>query len=65
MERCVFEKNHWICEALSVKKCDGCAFRKTPEELAEGREKAMKRLLSIEGGKALYRKYHKPERAGK
>lgn len=35
------------CTALSDRHCKGCAFRKTEEELIEGRRKATQRLSRL------------------
>lgn len=39
MCNCVFDKGD-KCAALVVRDCEKCSFRKTEEELAEGRRKA-------------------------
>lgn len=44
---CVFKFNDNKCSILKDKKCMRCHFFKTAEELAEGREKARKRLESL------------------
>jgi hypothetical protein len=36
------------CKALTVKKCKGCSFFKTREEVREGRIKAIQRILSLD-----------------
>jgi hypothetical protein len=38
------------CTALNVKKCEGssCSFYKTEEQYKEGREKAIKRINSLD-----------------
>lgn len=46
MKICAFE-NGTECDALREKKCVGCPFRKTHEEVEAGREKARKRLLNL------------------
>jgi hypothetical protein len=48
------------CSALREKKCNGCAFRKTKEELVKGREKAIDRISSLPQSKQIYirRKYY-------
>lgn len=43
---CAFDKNRFCC-ALKEKKCEGCKFRKTPEELEAGRKKAEARLKTL------------------
>lgn len=37
------------CHILTVKKCqgEGCNFKKTPQEYADGEKKAMKRINSL------------------
>lgn len=60
MQKCAFEcRNH--CTALDEKRCIGCTFRKTQEELVEGRTKAFERINSLPTPKRLYilRTYHK------
>lgn len=61
--KCAFDRGTF-CTALSEKDCRGCAFRKTTEELYEGRERAYDRICSLpdelqdhirEKYKALYR----------
>jgi hypothetical protein len=46
MDDCVFnhERN---CTALTRKKCKDCRFRKTREELLQGRAKASKRISTL------------------
>ena len=39
MCKCAFDKGD-KCNALIVRDCEKCSFRKTQEELAEGRAKA-------------------------
>ena len=46
MEKCVFDMGD-KCKALNEKKCVGCRFRKTEEELNASREKAKERLESF------------------
>lgn len=43
---CAFDKNRFCC-ALKEKMCEGCNFRKTPEELEAGRKKAEARLKTL------------------
>ena len=43
---CVFDKGK-TCAALKHHKCENCSFRKTPKELANGRERAWDRLTSL------------------
>jgi hypothetical protein len=35
------------CEVLTEKNCEGCHFRKTREELQQGRAKATERIRSL------------------
>lgn len=35
------------CGVLTEKNCEGCHFRKTREELLQGREKAAERIRSL------------------
>ena len=44
--RCAFDKGTF-CAVLTEKKCHGCSFRKTHEELDAGREKADDRIASL------------------
>ena len=48
------------CSALTEKKCGGCNFRKSADELAAGRKKAAKRLgtLPDEQQRRLRDSYH-------
>ena len=48
MEKCAFDLEKRKCAALTEKKCEGCKFFKTKEELEAGREKAMNRLMSMD-----------------
>ena len=48
MDKCAFEASKIKCSALKTKKCIGCAFRKSKEELKEGREKATDRLMTLD-----------------
>ena len=59
MEKCAFD-NEDKCKALTEKKCLGCKFRKTEEELQSGREKARGRLESLPMEEMLHikNKYH-------
>lgn len=58
MEKCAFESNNDKCTALVEKKCDGCKFRKTEEQVKHDRQKSLERLDSIKGGLWLYKKYY-------
>lgn len=51
--RCAFDRGT-LCTALSEKKCHKCSFRKTTEELDEGREKAEDRIASLPEDKQEY-----------
>ncbi len=46
MNKCAFDNEH-NCTALNKMKCRGCSFRKTKEELAEGRQKAEKHIRTL------------------
>lgn len=59
MCKCAFERG-FDCGALNSKQCVGCHFRKTEEELREGRMESANRILNLpekQRGKIL-RKYH-------
>ena len=43
---CVFDFGY-KCVALTCKKCEGCCFRKTQEQLEAGRKRAKKRINSL------------------
>lgn len=43
MNECAFDRGN-ECVALERKKCEGCRFRKTKEELMAGRQKFFARL---------------------
>lgn len=43
---CAFDKNTF-CAALTEKRCNGCSFRKTREELDAGRERADDRIATL------------------
>lgn len=45
---CYFEKSKYYCAALTVKKCDGCTFRKTEKEYNSAAESA-KEILKAKG----------------
>jgi hypothetical protein len=44
--KCAFDRIYQ-CAALTHKECVGCRFRKTQEELDEGRERAEDRIMSL------------------
>ena len=46
MNECVFSKGR-TCSALTVKSCKNCRFRKTKEQLEEGRKRAKARIASL------------------
>lgn len=46
MKDCAFNNGN-KCIALNEKQCVGCPFRKTQEELDEGRQKALKRISKL------------------
>lgn len=53
MNKCYFDKPNNYCSALTVKKCDGCKFRKTEKEYNAAVEHAKeilkaKRLIVVE-----------------
>ena len=64
MSKCVFAEGK-SCKALSEKYCTGCPFRKTKEELEDGRDRAAELFyrLSPEKRKAIRKKYY-AERSG-
>lgn len=35
-DRCIFDYGDMICEALTIKMCKGCKFKKTAAEFAAG-----------------------------
>ena len=47
MTKCAFDIGP-ECAALAKKECVGCKFRKTKQELDEGREKADARIRALE-----------------
>ena len=59
MKICVFDKGE-ECDALREKKCAGCSFCKTAEELKEGRIKACERIekLPLSERVVIHRKYY-------
>lgn len=59
MNKCAFDLEK-KCAALTDKECKGCRFRKSKEELEEGREKARRRLdsLPIVQREYIKHKYH-------
>ena len=52
-EKCVFDEGEWKCSALTKKRCVGCSFYKTEEQLSAGREKAEERLKELSGEQRL------------
>lgn len=63
MKDCVFDKDY-KCIALTHKVCESCPFRKTEEELEEGRKKARARAKNLpeKQRKHIIKKYYKPWR---
>ena len=47
MDGCVFDMGE-KCFALTEKKCKGCKFCKTKEELKNGRDQATARLMTFD-----------------
>ena len=64
MSKCVFAEGK-SCKALSEKYCNGCAFKKTKEELEAGRDHAAELFYKLppEKRKAIRKKYYS-ERSG-
>jgi hypothetical protein len=46
MDKCAFEVG-CACAALTKKKCDKCYFRRSEEDLREGRRKASERIKTL------------------
>ena len=63
MDKCAFDMGE-TCSALAARVCENCSFRKTEQELIEGREKAKKLLdrLPPDKRKAIELKYRGQER---
>ena len=59
MKDCAFDKSGY-CTILRKKGCEGCSFKKTKEELIEGRQRAMERINALPNPKKYYivHKYH-------
>jgi uncharacterized protein (UPF0179 family) len=59
MGKCAFDLDK-KCAALTKKDCKGCRFRKTKEELEEGRSKARERIIGMAPHvkNCLVNKYH-------
>ena len=59
MNKCAFDRGD-NCVALSAKQCVACPFRKTEEELNDGRQKATDRLISLPKSTQIHiaRKYY-------
>lgn len=59
MKECTFNDGT-ECKVLTEKRCEGCRFRKTTEELIEGRKKAEKRVRNLPKSELIhiYRKYY-------
>ena len=64
MEVCAFDKGR-SCAALNERECENCTFRKTQEELTEGREKALARIKSLPRAERKYimKKYYRRNNA--
>ena len=62
MDKCAFDRDD-MCTALDEKSCLGCRFRKTEQELYEGRVKAADRLDSLSKRQKIHiaRKYYNTE----
>ena len=60
MIKCAFDREE-KCTALTVKECEKCTFRKSKDELDEGRERAKDLLerLPREQREAIYDKYYR------
>lgn len=46
-ETCAFDAGDGSCTALTIKKCEGCRFRKSEEQLIRGRERAAARIKTF------------------
>ena len=46
MNKCAFDRDG-VCSALSKKQCVGCHFRKSEQELNNGRAKAARRVSKL------------------
>lgn len=57
MNKCAFDKGY-KCSALTTKECAWCKFRKTKQELEEGRRKAMERIETLPNKYQIIEKYH-------
>lgn len=59
MNYCAFDLDN-KCAALSKKQCVGCRFRKTEQELNDGRQKAIDRISNLPRSKQIHisRKYY-------
>lgn len=60
MIKCAFDREE-KCKVLTVKECEKCTFRKSKDELNEGRERAKDLLerLPQEHREAIYDKYYR------
>lgn len=47
MDKCAFDVGGTKCAALTQRRCTGCPFCKTVEDLQRGRDKAMERIESL------------------
>lgn len=61
--KCFANVNLTTCSILEEKQCHNCSFRKTKEQLEKERNKAIKRIDSLDKKKRLhiYGKYFKGE----
>ena len=48
MGECAFDSGKRRCSALTSKECQNCRFYKTEQELIEGHEKTMARLMTLD-----------------
>ncbi len=46
-EQCAFDSGKRVCSALNIKKCEGCRFRKSKEELIRGRKRVAARIQTL------------------
>ena len=54
---CCFENGN-ECDCLYIKKCEGCSFFKTKEQLEQGRERSLAILKEKADCAKLYSKYY-------
>lgn len=48
MSKCFADTNGITCQILKKRKCKGCNFFKTQQQVNESREKALKRIKSLD-----------------